>query len=284
MIKNSDQYSREIHYRPIRWWAPINWQEFLWYKDFLLLLTWRHISSRYRQTVIGIAWVVLQPTINLVVFTLIFNRMAGVKSSHELPYPIFLMAGLLFWQYFSSAINFTSNALIDTPELVNRVYVPRYMLTLSIILAAGIDFVIGLALLIIMLIAWGITVPAALLFLMPILFIIMMFFVLGLGLILSSINAQFRDIRFVVPFFTQVFFFLTPIFYPLEILTNHPLIKQTLTIANPLAGLITLARSTIAGMDFDAGLLGISFSVSTAVLLLGWVFFRKREAILADII
>ncbi|MEI8013057.1 MAG: ABC transporter permease [Candidatus Omnitrophota bacterium] len=277
-------FSCELHYRPIRWWSSINWQEFFWYKDFLLLLIWRNISIRYRQTVIGVAWVVLQPIVNLVVFTLVFNRMAGIQSSYGLPYPIFLMTGLLFWQYFSTALTFASNALIDNPELVNKVYVPRYMLPLAVVVSVGIDFCVGTGLLLIMLVCWGTSFSITGLLILPVLFLCVMLAVFGLGLILSSINAQFRDIRFVVPFFLQVLFYLTPVFYPIEILNNHLLLKQVLLVVNPLTGMITLARSCIAGTGFDAGLLGISMGVSIGIFVVAWFFFRRREMILADII
>ena len=276
--------SYELHYHPTNWWSKFNWQEFVWYKDFLVLLIWRNISVRYRQTIIGVAWVVIQPVVNLVVFTLVFNRMAGIQSSYGLPYPIFLMSGLLFWQYFSTALSFTSNSLIDNPELINKVYVPRYMMPLAVLLAVGVDFCVGVGLLLIMLLCWGLGFSIAGLLILPVLFVGTMLMVFGIGLILSSINAQFRDIRFVVPFFLQVLFYLTPIFYPIEILNNHPFIKQILIIFNPLTGMITLARSCIAGKGIEGWLLLITMGVSTLIFLLGWFFFRRREIILADII
>ncbi len=283
-MKKQDPLPYELHYGPIKWWSGVNWQEFFSYKDFLFLLIWRNISIRYRQTIIGVTWVLLQPIVNLVVFTLIFNRMAGIQSSEGLPYPIFLMVGLLFWQYFSTALTFSSNALIDSPELVNKVYVPRYMLPLAVLMSVGVDFVVGAGLLMLMLLCWGVTFSIIGFLILPVLFLGAMLVVFGWGLLLSSINAQFRDIRFVVPFFLQVLFYLTPVFYPIEILNNHPLLKQVLIIVNPLTGFITLARSCLVGGNLDAGLLGISMGTSIGMLLLGWFFFRKREMILADII
>ncbi len=276
--------SYELHYHPIQWWSKFNWQEFFWYKDFLFLLIWRNISIRYRQTVIGVAWVVIQPVVNLVVFTLVFNHMAGIKSSDGLPYPIFLMVGLLFWQYFSTATTFASSCLIDNPELINKVYVPRYMLPLAVPISVGVDFGVGVVLLLVMLLCWGVGFSLLSFLILPVLFFEAMLMVYGVGLILSSINAQFRDIRFVVPFFLQILFYLTPIFYPIEILNNHPLLKQVLIIFNPLTGMVTLARSCIAGEGIDAGLLLITMSASIVIFLLGWFFFRRREMILADII
>jgi len=283
-MKDQPTSSYELHYRPIQWWSKFNWQEFFWYKDFLFLLIWRNISIRYRQTIIGIAWVVIQPIVNLIVFTLIFNRMAGIHSSYGLPYPIFLMIGLLFWQYFSTALNFSSSSLIDYPELVNKVYVPRYMLPLAVLISIGLDFGVGMVLLLIMLLCWGTGFSIMGFLILPILFFEAVLMVFGLSLILSSINAQFRDIRFVVPFFLQVLFYLTPIFYPIEILNNHPLLKIILIILNPLAGMITVARSSMVGSGIDLGLLSISMVTSIAIFFIGWFFFRKREMFLADII
>jgi lipopolysaccharide transport system permease protein len=275
----------EIRITPANKFVPINFCELWSFKDLFLILCWRNISVRYKQTVLGVLWVVLQPTLTAIVFYLIFNRMANIQSGDGSPYILFIFSGLVFWQYFSNALTNASNSLIENTDLIKKVYFPRLIIPMAAVMAGLVDFLISWGLLLIVMLIFGFIPKMVGLLLCPLLVLITVFYALGFGLILAGLNVKYRDIRYALPFFIQILIFLTPVIYPVHILSNHPLIKTLMIWLNPLTGILTTARSALLGYShLDWGLLGISTLVSLLYFILGMFYFRQIELYFADII
>lgn len=262
-----------------------SYSELLKFKDFFLLICWRNIITRYKQTFVGIVWVLIQPIINLIVLTLVFNRMANLQSGSNLPYPVFLLIGLVFWQFFSTALSFSSNSLIDNSDSIRKIYFPRIFLPLASIFALLIDLIIMLFLLSALICFYGFKFSISDFPCLFILIITVILYVTGFGLLFSAINVKYRDLRFVIPFFLQVLFYLTPIVYPLQIIDNHPFMKTIIIWFNPLVGVISITRDLLLQpLQLDIGLVSISFFISLVYFILGYVFFKSKEPFFADII
>ncbi len=250
------------------------------YRELLYFLTWRDLKVRYKQTSIGVLWAIFQPFITMVVFSLFFGQLLGVDSN-GVPYPIFVYTGLLFWQFFSSALSDTSNVLITNQAIVTKVYFPRLLLPLSTVMTKFIDFVISAVILAGMMIFYGFTPQLISLLVIPILLIITFMASVGLGLFLASINVKYRDIRYALPFFIQMLLFVTPVIYPASIAGKFSWILAL----NPMMGVIQSARSTLLGTtDLNWILILISLAATFVLLLFGIYAFKKTERYFADII
>ncbi len=253
----------------------------LWqYKELLYFFTWRDLKVRYKQTMIGIAWAIFQPLITMVVFTVFFGSLAKVPSD-GIPYPIFVFTGLLFWQFFSTALSETSNCLIANQAIITKVYFPRLILPLSSVLTKLVDFFIAAIILAVMMIFYGFAPQPSSIIVIPLVLIISFMASVGFGLILASINVKYRDVRYALPFFIQMLLFITPVIYPASIAGKY----SYLLALNPMTGAIQSARAALLGTaPINWELIGISFVACLVLLFVGIYIFKKVERYFADIV
>src|SRR3989344_5729089 len=253
----------------------------LWqYRELLYFFTWRDLKVRYKQTTIGVLWAIFQPFITMVVFTIFFSKLAGLPSD-GVPYPIFVYTGLLFWQFFSSALSETSSSLTGNQSIITKVYFPRLLLPISSVITKFIDFLVASIILVAMMIYYGYTPYLGGLFIIPLLLIITFMASVGLGLFLSAVNVTYRDVRYALPFFIQILLFVTPVIYPASIAGKYSWILAL----NPMTGVIQTARAALLGAtSINWVLLGISGIACAILLLIGIIYFKKVERFFADII
>lgn len=271
--------SFELVIKPRRGWQPIDVREVILYRELLGFLVWRDIKIRYRQTALGALWAILQPLVGMVIFTLVFNRMAGVHSDGP-PYPLFAFAGLIPWTFFSNGLSTSSNSLIGNQQLVSKVYFPRIFIPLGSIAALLTDLVLSTIIVFFMMMKyhWPVTIEIAWL---P-LFVVAAFLASGgLGLVLSALNVSFRDVKYAVPFLLQMAIFVTPVIYPIRYI---PARWQTLAGLNPMAGIVLGFRAAILGGPLPWSLIEISLAMSVFVFIMGLLIFRRMERRFADLI
>jgi len=266
--------------KPSKGWAAINFKDLWHYRELLYFLTWRDIKVRYKQTLIGAGWAILQPFFTMIVFTIFFGKMAKI-SSEGIPYPIFSYSGLLLWTYFSTAVTNSGNSLVGSSNLITKVYFPRLIVPLSSSLAGIIDYFIALSILIVMIFYYHITVTPYLL-LLPVLLFIAFIAATGLGLWLSAMNVKYRDIRYALPFFIQLLLFVTPVIYPTSIVPEK---YRWLLALNPISGVIEAHRTCIlAHQSINWQSLSISIVMTLLIFITGAFYFRRVERFFADII
>jgi lipopolysaccharide transport system permease protein len=260
----------------IRLWVKEFWD----YRELFFFLVWRDIKIRYKQTVLGAGWAVIQPFFTMIIFTLFFGRMAKMPSD-GIPYPIFSYSALLPWTYFAASVRLSGNSLVAGANLVRRVYFPRVALPAASTLSGLVDFAIASIVLVGMMIYYDIPFSWGLL-LWPVLLIPLVLLALGLGMILSALNVKYRDIKHAIPFFIQSLLFITPIIYPTSIASEK---VRFLLSLNPLTGLIEAFRaSMLPTRSVDWHLLGISVAITLVIFVVGAFYFRKTEREFADII
>jgi lipopolysaccharide transport system permease protein len=253
----------------------------LWiYKELLYFFTWRDLKVRYKQTAVGAGWAIFQPLITMVVFSVFFGQMAKVPSDN-VPYPIFVYVGLLFWQFFSSALSDTSNVLITNQAIITKVYFPRLILPISSVITKLVDFLISSLILIGLMFYYGYVPSLTGILIIPLLLLISFMASVGGGLLLASINVKYRDVRYALPFFIQILMFVTPVIYPASIAGKY----STLLAINPMMGVIQTARASLLGTTpINWTLIGISFIACMVLLFIGIYVFKKTERYFADII
>ncbi len=270
---------------PPKKWLSINWKELWRYRDLFVVLAWRDISVRYKQTALGIIWTILQPFITMIVFTFIFNHVANISSGDNTPYPIFLYVGLLFWQYFSGTLTNAGNSMVSNAALIQKIYFPRLIVPATAATAGLIDLAIATVILIGMMAYYGIMPHLIGLLILPGLLIITILSSLGIGLFLASLNIKYRDVRFALPFFIQILMYVTPVIYPVQMLDNYPIMKELMLWLNPISGVVTNARSGLLGQGtVDFNILGISLFMSILYFVVGLYYFRSTERYFADIV
>lgn len=250
------------------------------YRELLYFFTWRDIKVRYKQTAIGALWAIFQPFITMVVFTVFFGGLLKVPSD-GVPYPIFVYTGLLFWQFFSSALSDTSNVLITNQAIITKVYFPRLLLPLSTVATKFIDFAIASIILVGMMFYYGYTPNLIGLLILPLLLLITFMASVGLGLFLASINVKYRDVRYVLPFFIQILMFVTPVIYPAGVLGRY----SWMLALNPMMGVIQSARAALLGTTvLNWTLISISLVATFVLMIIGIYTFKKTERYFADIL
>lgn len=277
-----DQYFGQAHVtviEPQRGWRTLDLKELWAYRELLRVLTLRDVKIRYKQTVLGVLWAVIQPVMTMVVFSIFFGRLAQMPSD-GFPYPVFVYAALLPWTFFSNAVTSSGNSLLGSANLVSKVYFPRLIIPLASIGAGLIDFAISAVILLMLMVYYGVGWNGHLLA-APFLVVAVVFTALGVGTLLSALNVAYRDFRFVIPFMVQLWLFATPVVYPASLVPNH---WQWLLYLNPMAGLIEGFRSVFLGKAFDPLGLTISFAVAVAVFFTGVFYFERVERRFADII
>lgn len=265
---------------PKKGWVPIDFKELWDYRELLHFLTKRDIKVRYKQTVLGGLWAIIQPLFTMLVFTLFFGRLAKVPSD-GLPYPVFVYAGLLPWTYFANAVTASGNSLVGSANLITKVYFPRLMVPASAALAGLLDFFIALLVLAALMIYYQF-VPGIATLLFPLLVALTFLCAVGVGLWLSALNVQYRDIRYAIPFLIQIWMFLSPVIYPVSLVKDK---YQWLLALNPMGGVIHAYRASLLGhQPIDWPLLGLSAFMIVALFLGGLYYFRRMERVFADVV
>lgn len=267
---------------PLAGWRAINWRELITSRELIYFLTWRDLKVRYKQTILGVAWAVLQPAMMMVVFSLFFGRVAAA-SAGDLPYPLFVLAGLLPWTFFATAITNAGNSVVGSERLITKIYFPRLAIPFASVAAAAVDFVISTGLLLVLMAYYRIP-PGPSLLLAPVVAAVVALAALGVGTLLAALNVAYRDFRYVIPFLTQVWMFATPTVYLQKGGTPSGGLAQTVLTLNPMAGLVAAFRAAALGGRLPWAQLGIGAAVSAALFVAGCLYFRKVEGAFADII
>ena len=269
-----------IMIRPSTGWVPLKLKELWEYRELLYFLVWRDVKVRYKQTVLGAAWAVIQPFFTMVVFSIFFGRLAGIPSD-GLPYPIFAYCALLPWQLFSHAMMESGNSLVANQNLITKVYFPRLVIPLSAVLAGLVDFGIAFLVLLGMMAYYGMA-PTMAVVTLPLFILLAIATALAVGLWLSALNVQYRDVRYTIPFLTQFWLFATPIAYPSSLVPEG---WRVLYGLNPMAGVVEGFRWALLGTANAPGpMLAVSVAVVLALLIGGLYYFRHMEKTFADVV
>jgi lipopolysaccharide transport system permease protein len=259
----------------------ISWQDFadVWnYRELLWILAIRDVKVRYKQATLGIAWALLQPLAQMLIFTMLFNRFAGIRGDGNVPYPVFCMAGLTVWGLFASGLAHASESLIASANLVTKVYFPRAILPLATILTAAVDSVVAGSFLVGLMLVMHVPFHATSLLAIPIAGIGALS-AAALGMWTSAVNLQFRDVRHALPFFIQLLVYATPVFYAASMV---PKPYRALLALNPMVAVVEGFRAALFGTPIPFGGLGLALVIALGVGLLGFVRFRRLEQTFAD--
>jgi len=266
--------------KPKKGWQLIDFKELKEYRDLFYILAAREIKVRYKQTVLGGLWAIIQPFFMMVVFTLFFGNLAKVPSDN-VPYPIFSYSALVAWTYFSNAIVSSGNSLISNSSLISKVYFPRLIAPLAPVLAFLLDFSIAFVILIVMMIYFGVY-PNIMAVFLPLLVLLMMLTASGVGMFLAALNAKYRDIRYTITFLIQFWMFASPVVYPVSMIPEQ---YRLIYAINPMAGIIEGFRSALLGtVAFPTRMLLISTLVSVVLFIIGALYFKRTERYFADVI
>jgi len=271
---------------PTRGWTSLRLGDVWEYRELLFFLAWRDVKVRYKQTALGAAWAILQPLLTMVVFTIFFGRLAKV-GSEGVPYPIFSYAGLLPWTFFAQGLSQSADSLVGSSNLIRKVFFPRLVIPLAAVLGAAVDFAVAFIVLIAMMAHYGIW-PSTAVLALPLLLALAFATALGTGLWLSALNVRFRDVRYVVPFFVQLWLFVTPVIYPTGRVTEmlgRLGLPAWLYGLNPMAGVVAGFRWVLLGTGAQpGGLIVASAAISLLLLVSGAFYFRRVEQTFADVI
>jgi lipopolysaccharide transport system permease protein len=276
------EHSHPLHLviEPPRGWQALDLKELWNYREMLFFFTWRDIKVRYRQTVLGAAWAVLQPVLTMVIFSVIFGELAKLPSQ-GFPYPVFTFTALLPWQLFAFALTSSSNSVIENQQLITKVYFPRLIIPISSVIAGLVDFLIAFIILICMMLFYGIAPTAAIIFL-PLFLVLALASATGVGLWLSALNVEYRDIRYVVPFLTTFWMYATPIAYSSELIPEK---WRWLFSLNPMTGVVEGFRWALLGKSaLDMPSLLISAVAVGMIFVTGLYYFKRMESNFADVI
>jgi len=252
----------------------------LWaYRELLYFLVWRDVTIRYKQTVIGAAWAILQPLLTMVVFSVIFGAFAQIPSD-GVPYPVFTFAALLPWQLFANALTNAGNSLVGSQNLITKVYFPRLLIPLAAVLGGMVDFAIAFVILLLLMVGFGV-VPTLAVLALPLFVLLALATALAVGLWLSALNVQYRDVRYTIPFLTQLWLYATPVVYPSSIVPEP---WRALLGLNPLAGVVEGFRWALLGTPAPGPLLWVAVAVVVVALVGGLVYFQRVESGFADVV
>ena len=269
-----------VRIRPSHGFVPLRLHEVWEYRELLYFLCWRTIKVRYKQTLLGGAWAILQPFFTMVVFSIVFGRLVGVPSD-GIPYPIFAYCGLLPWQLFAQSLTESGNSLVNNERLVTKVYFPRLVIPASMVLVSLLDFAVAGVVLVGMMVYYRIA-PGVGVWALPFLVLQAVCAALGIGLWLSALNVRYRDIRHVIPFLTQCWLFATPIAYPSSLVPPR---WRVLLGLNPMAGVVEGFRWALLGGKAETGsLLALSVLITMGLLVSGAVYFRRMERTFGDVL
>ena len=269
-----------IRIEPSKGWVSLKLRELWEYRELLYFLIWRDVKVRYKQTVLGAAWAIIQPFFTMVVFSVFFGKLARMPSD-GIPYPIFSYAALVPWNFFSNGLRQASQSMVTHANLVRKVYFPRLALPVARVVAGIVDFVLAFIVLLGMMLFFGIA-PTANVFWLPLLLLLALVTCLGVALWLAAMNVQFRDVGYTVPFIIQFWMYATPIAYPSSLLPDP---WRTLYGINPMVGVVEGFRWALLGADTAPGpIIGVSSLVALILLVSGAFYFRRMEKTFADVV
>jgi len=282
LIAMNDDTSTEVaptfDITPPKGWIDVNVREAWEYRELLGFLVWRDLKVRYKQTAIGIGWVIIQPFFTMLIFSFFFGRLAKMPSQ-GLPYPVFYYCALLPWMYFATALTNATNTVVEQEKVITKVYFPRVLLPVSAVISGLVDFAVSLVMLIIMMMFYHLT-PKPTAFLVPVFLLLAIATALGTGLWLSALNAIYRDVRYTIPFLVQVWLFASPVAYPSTLVPER---WRWVYGLNPMAGVIEGFRWSLTGAGQPPSALLLVSSGAVVVLLLGGlVYFKNMEGTIAD--
>jgi lipopolysaccharide transport system permease protein len=261
-------------------WAWPKLRELWEYRELLFFFAWRDIKVRYRQTVMGVLWAIIQPILTMVIFSLFFGRLANIPSD-GLPYPVFSFAALVPWTFFANALTQASNSLVLSVNMLKKIYFPRLALPIATVFAGVVDFALAFIVLLCIMLYYGL-VPTANILWLPFFVLLALITSIGVSLWLAAMNVQFRDVRYTIPFITQAWLFVTPIAYPSSLLPDS---LQIVYGMNPMAGVVEGFRWALLGTDTAPGpMLIVSSVVALLLLVSGAFYFRRMENTFADVV
>ena len=266
---------------PSKGWVPLKLKDLWEYRELLYFLVWRDIKVRYKQTALGATWAIIQPFFTMVVFSIFFGHLAKVPSD-GIPYPIFTFAALVPWTFFANGLSQSSNSLVGSGTLITKVYFPRLIIPLASVFSGIVDFVLAFVMLLGMMVYYGLApTPLSVLWL-PLFLLLALVTSLGVGLWLSALNVEYRDVRFIVPFITQFWMLATPIGYPSSLL-HQP--WRTIYGLNPMVGVVEGFRWALLGTNTAPGpIIAVSSAAAIVILVTGAFYFRRMEKTFADIV
>jgi len=271
----------EIVIKPNKGFLNIGLKELWDYRELAYFFVWRDVKLRYKQTAVGASWAIFQPLVAMLIFTIFFGKFAKVPSD-GIPYPVFVYLGLLLWNYFSFGLNHASNSMVGNANIIQKIYFPRLIIPISSSLIGLIDLAVSSLILLGLMFYYHCMPNIIGIIYLPIVIFATFLSSVGLGCFLASVNVKYRDVRYILPFFIQMLMFLTPVIYPLSMLSKK---YKWLLIMNPMSGVIETARSVIFGVgSVDLQLLFMSIFISVILFISGIVYFRKTERFFADII
>lgn len=265
---------------PSQSWIGLKLSEVWEYRELLYFLGWRDIKVRYKQTILGATWAIIQPFFTMVVFSLFFGRLAKVPSD-GIPYPLFSYAALVPWTFFANGLAQSSNSLIGSSNLIKKIYFPRLIIPMASVGSGLIDFVLAFVVLLLMMFYYGMALSWNIIWLPPLLLLALVT-ALGVGMWLSAMNVQFRDVRYTIPFLTQIWLFSTPIAYPSSLLSEP---WRTLYAINPMVGVVEGFRWALLSTDTAPGpMIIVSSVVALGLLISGALYFKRMEKTFADVV
>jgi lipopolysaccharide transport system permease protein len=280
LLSSADSHTKpHILIEPQRGWTALELMDLWRYRELLFFLTWRDIKVRYKQTLLGATWAILQPLFTMVVFSVIFGTLAGLPSD-GMPYPIFTFTALLPWQLFAFSLTNSSNSLINSQNLISKVYFPRLIIPIASVLPGLVDFAIAFLVLAGMMIYYQVTISIRLLAL-PVFILLALMTALAVGLWLSALNVKYRDVRYAVPFLTVLWQYASPIAYSSSLIPEK---WQALYGLNPIAGVVEGFRWALLGRGEVGSLLWVSVIIVILLLISGLIYFRRMEDTFADVI
>ncbi len=264
---------------PAKAWAPLNLREIWAYRGLLYFLTWRDLKVRYKQTLLGVVWVVMQPLLTTLVFTVVLGKLARVPSD-GIPYPVFVYTGMLAWTFFSGAVGSSSNSLVGNAQMITKVYFPRLIIPIAAIGGRLVDFGVAFIILIGLMVYYDIAVTWNLL-LLPVLAVVIALLALGIGMWTSALNVKYRDVTVLLPVFLQVWMYASPVVYPTSLIPPE---WRRIFMLNPLTGIIESFRAAVFGRGFSGRAFALSVAFTLVLLVYAAFSFRRMEKNFADII
>jgi lipopolysaccharide transport system permease protein len=278
--RGAEEPARVVVIEPARGWKALGLRELWEYRELLYFLTWRDVKVRYKQTALGAAWAILQPLSTMIVFSLFFGRLAKVPSE-GVPYPLFSFAALVPWTFFSNGLTQSANSVVANQNLITKIYFPRVAIPIATVLSGAVDFALAFILLLALMLWYGVSITAQALWVIPLAGLAFVT-ALGVGLWLSALNVQYRDVRYTAPFLAQLWLFATPIAYPSSLLSEP---WRTVYGINPMVGVVEGFRWALLGTRTEPGAMIVVSSVAAVVVLIGGaLYFRRMEQTFADVV
>ena len=264
----------------------LNLKELWLYRELFYFFTWRDVKVKYKQTILGFLWAVLQPFLMMMIFVVFFSKALKIPTDN-IPPPVFYFSGLLFWNLFSTGLGTSAQSMVSSANLIKKIYFPRLIIPLSGVLVAVFDFMMAFIIFMGIIAYYMFTTPdfiiqSTIFIYLPIALILTVITCIGLGCFLAALNVQYRDFKYIIPFMLQFLLFVTPVIYPLAMIDNNPLLKYLLAL-NPMTGVIILARNAFIPTAIDWTIVSISMTMTILLFVFGVYSFRKMEAYFADI-